>query len=57
MAVTEFPQLAHTESSNTNSVLTGSVPRLTHLLESWSQKSSEGKKKNAQNYKQHITRT
>lgn len=42
--VTEFPQLAHTESSNTNSVRTGSEPRLTHLQESGSQRSSEKNK-------------
>lgn len=64
MTVTEFPQLAHTESSNTNSVRTGSEPRLTHLRESGSQRSSggEGKKHNceqkgtAQDYKQGIKR-
>lgn len=56
MTVTEFPQLAHTESSNTNSVRTGSEPRLTHLQESGSQRSSGEEKKNtkqkctAQNY-------
>lgn len=44
MTVTEFPQLAHTESSNTNSARTGSEPRFTHLQESGSQRSSEGKK-------------
>lgn len=49
MTVTEFPQLAHTESSNTNSVRTGSAPRLTHLQESGSQRSSGEEKKKTQN--------
>lgn len=44
MTVTELPQLAHTESSNTNSVRTGSEPRLTHRQESGSQRSSKNKK-------------
>lgn len=44
MTVTEFPQLAHTESSNTSSVRTGSVPRLTHLRDLGSQRSSEEQK-------------
>lgn len=47
MTVTEFPQLAHTESSSTNRVCTGSEPKLTHLHESGSHRSSgEEKDKN-----------
>lgn len=40
MTVTEFPQLAHTESSSASSVRTGSEPRLTHLEEVGSHRSS-----------------
>lgn len=44
ITVTEFPQLAHTESSNTNSVRTGCEPRLTHPWESAFQRSSTRKR-------------
>lgn len=57
MTVTEFPQLAHTESSNTNSVRTGSEPRLTHLQESGSQRSSGKKKKNPKQNKNALLKT